>query len=182
MNTLHLDDCLKRNNFTKKIFKGVFAADKIPHRKVIKPIAFVINTQNSFESGEHWLGVYITPKILELFDSGGRNFNQHYYLNQLRKYHSTKKFVYNNKQIQSLQSDLCGEFVCLFILAKSREISSKKFISYFNFKNLSDNNYLVLSEFKKYFDCNKIVCSNKFKKINNKRVQICINLRKTFLQ
>jgi hypothetical protein len=126
------------------------------------------------------LAVYITPEKFELFDSGGRDFKHHYHLNRLRKYHSTKKFLYNNRQIQGLQSDLCGEFVCLFILAKSKNKSTKNFVAHFNAKNLNDNSFLVLRLFKKYFDCNKIVCSNKYKIINRKKVQICLNLRNTF--
>lgn len=179
MNTIQLDECLRKNKFTKKIFQGVYAADKIPHRKIIKEVFYVINTQNSFNQGEHWLGVYITPRIVELFDSGGRHFKQHYYISQLLKYHSHKKFLYNKKSIQGLDSDLCGEFVCLFGLAKSKKITTKKFTTFFNARNLNDNNYLVLGLFKKYFSCSKIVCNNKFKKVGNKKIQICKNLKDT---
>lgn len=180
MNTLQIDQCLRGNAFTRKIFKGVFAANKIPHQKIIKPVIYVINTQNSYEQGEHWLGVYITPKLIELFDSGGRDFKNHKYLQQLKDYHSTKKFVCNKKQIQGFESSLCGEFVCLFSLIKAKNKPTKKFISYFNCKNLNENDILVLDLFKKYFNCTNIVCSNKFKKINNRKVQICKNLRNIF--
>ena len=125
--------------------------------------------------------MYINNHTIELFDSGGRSFIKHPYINQLLKYHSDKKFVYNKKQIQAIESDLCGQFCCLFALIKAKHKQTHKFISYFNLKkNLKDNNYLVLSLFKKHFNCTKIICGkNSFKKIAGKKVQICVNLGNT---
>lgn len=178
MNTLQLYTCLKNNKFTKKNFKGVFAADQVPLQKITKPVFYVVNTDASSLSGSHWIGIFITSRTLEVFDSGGRSFRKHYYLKKLWKHHSTKKFLYNNKQIQGFNSDLCGEFTALYGLIKAKNVSTKKFISYFNAKNINHNNYLVLSLFKKHFNCTKIVCSkNSFKKINNRKIQICRNLR-----
>lgn len=177
MNTIQIEKCMRQNKFTKNIFKGVFPADKIPHQKIIKPVLYIINTHNSSKPGEHWLAVYITANKIELFDTGGRELKNHIYLKKLREYHSNKKFAFNRKQVQSFSSDLCGEFVCLYGLIKSKNISTIKFIRYFNSKNLNNNNFLVLDLFKKYFNCTNIVCKKKFIKIKNKKVQVCSALR-----
>lgn len=161
MNTLELDKCLKQNKCTRKIYGGTFAADLIPLQRKIKPIFYVVNTQPSSQSGEHWLGVYITSSVLELFDSGGRSFETYPHIEKFIKFHSNKKFKFNSTQIQAFDSDLCGQFVCLFALSKCKNISTKKFISCFNINyRLNDNNFIVLKLFKKYFNCIKQICVN----------------------
>lgn len=177
MNTLELDRCLKNNKYTKKIYKGTFAADLIPYKKHTKSNFLVINDEPSNLSGSHWIGIYITDNTLELFDTGGRSFLHNTYIRKFIKFHSNKKFVYNKNQIQHLESDLCGQFVCLFGLAKAKNISFKKFLSIFTFKNLKNNNFIVLNIFKNHFDCIKIVCGNRFKNINNYKIQICNKLK-----
>lgn len=170
----------EKKKFTSKIFKGVYACNQIPHKKIKESTLYVVNLQTSDNVGDHWVSIFLTPNQFELFDSGGRLLVDHVYLNHLKMFHSDKKFKYNPKQIQGYRSDLCGEFVCLFAIAKATSISTKKFVDVFNAKNLDDNDYLVLRYFKKYFNCTKIKCSNRFKKIGGQIIQLCVNLRDSY--
>ena len=51
MNTLQLKRALERNPFTKKTFRGVFAADELPEIINTFPYGFVANTDPSTEPG-----------------------------------------------------------------------------------------------------------------------------------
>jgi hypothetical protein len=48
---------LKKDAYSRKIFKNVVARDRLP-KKIVYPSANVINTDKSNEPGEHWLAVY----------------------------------------------------------------------------------------------------------------------------
>jgi hypothetical protein len=172
MNTLQIDKCLKQNKHTKKIYRGTFAIDQVPLKEIKKPTLFVINLDTSDQNGSHWISIYLTKSIFELFDSGGRLLNQHIYFNYIRKCYNKKKFVYNKTQIQDNSSICCGYFCCMFALAKAKKITTKYFISIFNKKNLIDNDLKISYLFDKYFSCSK-----KYK-FNIKCNQKCIELKK----
>lgn len=177
MNTLEIDKCLKTNKNTKKIYKETFASNEFPLKKFRKKVLFVLNTQPSWMKGEHWVVIYINKKNLEFFDSAGRDLSDFPSFKKILIFYSDKKILSNKIQIQTFSSDICGEISCLFCLAKSRNLKIKEFVNYFNKKNLYDNNHLVIDYFKKNFNCGKIVCSNNYKNIKNKKIQICTNLR-----
>lgn len=180
MNTLQLNDCLRANKWTQKIYRGTYAADLIPKRKIIKnkPEFYVVNLDDSNLPGSHWIGIYLTATKIEIFDSGGRKLlDQNHYLALFRKYHKEKKFVYNNRQIQAFTSEMCAQFVCLFALAKAKKISLKQFLNCFLFvpKNLKNNDFIATQLFNKYFKCNSDGCIQVCNE--NKCIQVCNNLK-----
>jgi len=187
MNTLQIDECLKQNKFTQKIYRGTFPCDKIPRLEIEGPTLFVANLSDSFHEGSHWIGIYLDSKRIELFDTGGRSLiNHHRHLADFRKFHSNKKFVCNSRRVQGLASDLCGEFVCLFALAKSKHVTTRKFIGLFtsaaatnHHLNLEYNDFIVLDLFKAHFKCAKIYCTQLYRRIGKRQIQICYNLGET---
>ena len=70
MNTQQIDSLLKRDPFSKKIFKKVCALDQI--EQPTSPSAYVINSDPSNKPGEHWVAVYFDKNGKgEYFDSYG---------------------------------------------------------------------------------------------------------------
>lgn len=118
LNSIQLSKILERDNVTSGIFKGVFARDKLPF-KIAYPTCLIFNTDKSDGPGEHWLALYYNK-------SGNCYFYDPYGLppdvyNMKRYLHKTsKRWTWNSKQQQSLDSNLCGYFCVLFLLFKAR--------------------------------------------------------------
>jgi len=135
MNTLQIEELLKSDPWTKKIFKGVFARDQLP--KIIYPSAYIVNTQPIAEPGEHWIAIYFDEnKNGECFDSYGLP-PQVYGLDAFMDRNS-KRWTYNQKTLQSLFSATCGHYCIYFILFRSRGHSMQSITSRFS-KNLTEN-------------------------------------------
>ncbi|GFS72859.1 uncharacterized protein NPIL_3791 [Nephila pilipes] len=98
------------------VFKGVFAADKIPDMCLYEKAACVINTDVSTGRGEHWLLFYYEDGKLEFFDSFGRSpedFNDY-----ISNY--VKRFTYetNPIKLQSDESEVCGHYCICYCLLR----------------------------------------------------------------
>ena len=55
----------------EKNFIGVFALDKLPKKKVNRPVSMIINNEVSGEKGEHWVSLVMLKKQAYYFDSFG---------------------------------------------------------------------------------------------------------------
>ena len=53
MNTLQIKRALESNSFTKRNFRGVFAADELPKSLDTFPCGFIANTDPSTKPGIH---------------------------------------------------------------------------------------------------------------------------------
>ena len=122
-------------------FKGVFARDKLP-QKLNFPSCFIINTQNSDQSGEHWLAFYYDEKgNAEFFDSYGNHpsyFDLESYLNN-----TSKNWTWNKKQLQSFNSPLCGYYCSLYLLYKNLNFDLQYFLKKFS-NNFNVNDLVLL--------------------------------------
>ena len=56
MNTVHIEQLLKNDPYTERVFKGAFARDQLS--KVVYPSAYVVNTRPISQPGEHWIAIY----------------------------------------------------------------------------------------------------------------------------
>lgn len=151
MNTLDIHLTLKNNEYTKKIYHGTYAANHLPRIQIKKPTLMIMNLSNSNTPGSHWVALYLTPKIFELFDSGGRKLENHHELTRFRQYHKNKKFLHNKIQVQSNFTSTCGHFCCIFALIKAKNISTKRFLNIFRNKKLIENDKKVFNLFNKHF-------------------------------
>lgn len=173
MNTLELETCLKQNRFTKKFFKGVFAADQLP----ISPLnssrksILVANTAISSHPGLHWTCFVLTPRKVEFFDSGGASYNSNKYFKKFIKINSRNKFVYYNKlAIQSKHSNICGQYCALYALYRAKCKSTSFFNSKFNNASKIRNDMLSISMFNKNFKMPRV---NLKKCKKNRCIQLC---------
>ena len=140
MNTKNIFDFFENDSISNKHFIGVFARDELP-KKINGLASFIVNTDNSNKSGEHWLSFYFDEDgVCYFFDPLG--FSPKYNNFEIFIKQNCKKYFYNDQRIQSLFSTNCGYFCCLFIYKKSRNYSFEKFLNLF-FKDCNLNENLI---------------------------------------
>ena len=147
MNNFQLNEILIKDNFTKKIFMGALALDKLP-KKIKYPSCLIINNQKSHQKGEHWLAVYYnSKKKATFFDSYGFSPTKYHLNSFIQKTSNT--IEYNKMQIQSIFSPYCGLYCVLFLLFLARGKSLDYFLKLFK-KNTLLNDKLIEKMIKKY--------------------------------
>ena len=109
MNGSQIEHYLKR--YCGDVFMGVFLSDKLP-RFITKPTLLVCNTDVSYLPGEHWIAIFIDSNGRgEFFDSFGREPGEPFFsfMNEQCRF-----WIYNDRQLQSVISSVCGHYVCYF--------------------------------------------------------------------
>jgi len=118
MDGLTLDRALKKCNVTEPYYRGVYSIDTVP--PVVKyPGFIVVNTDLSSNAGKHWLiFFYVTRDSIEIFDSLGQSpYAYGLYMKRFIVNNPRVHFIYVNKRLQSLKSNVCGAH-CLFFAYK----------------------------------------------------------------
>jgi hypothetical protein len=132
MRTNELEQALNWNVHTRGVSGGVFAQDEvqasIPKRK---NVAFIINTDPSTESGEHWVVFYFTREEVYYFDSYGNPPEHKRFLKLIKK---RKKASFFHKRVQG-RGTMCGEYCLYFILAMQGHANMKVFGNELNFND-----------------------------------------------
>lgn len=170
MNTLEIYKALSSQKCTKKIFRGVFALDKIPLKIMPRPSLLIINTDKSNKPGQHWIAIHIPSRgYAEYFDSYGRPPMQNEFKTFLKR--NTKKYRYNRIQLQSPTSDYCGMYACMFLLYKCCGKSLLNFTNNFASHDLWTNDAKISKCFTQVFLRNKNSTTTRKK---NKHVQSCL--------
>lgn len=132
---LRSDPCIQR------IFKGVYAYDKLPTSIPAYPAAYIINTAPSNTPGEHWVCVYFeSENRSEYFDSYGMYpFGEIY---AFAKRNANKVF-YNKKWLQSPDSVVCGAYCIYFLHFRVRGYNILDIINHFEEYNWVGNDKIV---------------------------------------
>jgi hypothetical protein len=108
------------------LFRGVYSSDNLPD----KPGLLICNTDPSTKPGEHWISIYVDESSGrgEYFDSFGRMPNEHFKL-----YMDTKCriWTFNERQLQSVVTSLCGYYCCLYCKLKCRGWNMAKIVNLF---------------------------------------------------
>lgn len=105
-------------------FLGVFAADKVPLiRDNYLPIFFIVNIDESFSPGSHWIAVRLDSRSLEIFDSLGFSSNRwktfpNLLLDFFKRYNNSHSFRISPR-LQSDNSYSCGLFCIYFCIARN---------------------------------------------------------------
>jgi len=98
-------------------FVGVFSKDMLP--SILKPNAsYIVNIENYFDgNGTHWVCIYNDPKSkdVEYFDSFGLSPPD-----LVRRFLDTvsKGIVYNDVDIQRIDSMMCGYYCCYYVIKR----------------------------------------------------------------
>ena len=130
-------------------FLGVFAADQLDNLEEEQTGVLICNTEPSYQSGRHWVGLCITKYSVIYFDSLNTNFFKSNHIKKmLNKF--KKPFLKNNIQIQANNSDKCGIHSLVFCYIMSRKNSKKTFMRFldsFSSHKVSQREKLSLNYF-----------------------------------
>lgn len=166
MNNIQITCCLKTNAHTKNLFKGVYSSDVFANLKIDDGIC-VVNSDVSSQPGQHWICIYINKNTIELFDSSGKILFPKSYLQTFLNNNKNKEVKFNNQSIQNPDSDLCGQYCCLFALYKAKKKSFESFLNLFDKQNHIENDKLVITLFAKNFINLDVNCFQKCNCLKN---------------
>ena len=112
-----------------KLFAGLFTDKQLKNINILKhPISIVVLIKN------HWIAIYISSKIIILFDSLSQIFHDDYVnIRHFLQKHSIDKQIITSPVLQSSNSDICGLYVIYFV----NEIHNNSFCDLM--KPFSDN-------------------------------------------
>ena len=146
MKTYEIENILSKVIPTSRTrFLGVFALDQIPQidNSFSFPLCFVSNTHPSTKPGEHWVALfYLSPDSLEFFDSYG--------LPPAVYGFSLDPRVYNHRTLQSLNSNVCGQYCIFYLYHRSRGKSLSRILNSFSTRDLAWNDKSVARFISKY--------------------------------
>ena len=111
MNTRQINAILQRDCMTKHLYHGEFPMDQLP---TLQPGAYIINSDDHDEPGEHWFAVF-NDKCVEYFDSYGLEPLDDRLFDFLGD-----NYVYNATYLQQLFSNACGFYCVYYILHRAR--------------------------------------------------------------
>ena len=127
MNTNDIQKALSSDLIVK--FGGVMARDKFLN--VTQPGLYVVNTDYSFQPGEHWVAIALNHNSSSTyFDSYG--FPPTMYpdiYNTIVANTKNGKILWNKIRLQGPLSTVCGDYCVLFCLLYARGWSSQDFSS-----------------------------------------------------
>ena len=124
-------------------FIGVFSQDQLSNLFITSfPACLVVNLDLSTQSGSHWIGLYISDNLVEIYDSLGMSpdywaYKPKYLLKFLKKFSFTHRIL-STPVLQQPTSNACG-FYCIFFLLYRKFASFNQLLSLF-----SDN--LILND------------------------------------
>ena len=163
MNTIQLYKMLKSNINTKKLLMGIYASNRLPQKIKKRPCLVIVNTDPDTEPSEHWVVMYFSRNgLAEYFDSFGMppsNNNLALFLTN-----NCKKIIFNNKRIQSLFSNKCGQYCLVYSYFKGKNKSLRYFLSFFD--KYFENNDLKVCRMLSYFFCTTAYKTNRNEKEN----------------
>lgn len=117
---------LNAQPLTNKVFRDVVPADRIPGRKNQWGI-YVVNTQPSYNQGEHWITIEYAPEYTYYFDPYGLPPTKTI-LRHLEKTRTKKPILYSNVRIQG-QRQTCGYYSIYHTLTRTTHLYSMNVFS-----------------------------------------------------
>jgi hypothetical protein len=131
MNTSDIVQILRKDNCVKHKFRGIFSADQIP--SVLLEGAYIVNTDESWLPGKHWVSFYKEGGKVEYFDSYG--------FKPLSKFENAlgENLHYNAEQIQSYFTTVCGQHCIYFLHERCSNKSMIEIINQFTENHLQND-------------------------------------------
>ena len=153
MDTIQINEILRRCTETKQFYMGCYPCDQIPMIDKY-PTSLVLNLEPINSIGSHWVAlVFDNPFHVYYFDSMGEAPNSciDNRLNEIEKKHC---ITFNKKPIQPLSSHFCGLYCLCFIHFMSVNINNFDafdcFLKLFS-KNVVNNDKIVYKYVKHMF-------------------------------
>jgi hypothetical protein len=127
---------------------GGFGYPDFPIAVNKKPALFFLNTDFSFNPGEHWCVVYFVDDVCEFFDPYGLG-PEHYNLDTLIDGHCLTR-VNNQKRVQGFDEKTCGHHCLFFSLHRCRGISFHEIMTKHYSSDVDENDKLVFDFMKRF--------------------------------
>ena len=143
----------------------VCAANRLPNA-ISTPCGIVVNTDPDSKPGTHWVAIYIDRfRNCEYFDSYGLPP----FVNHHKKFlHTTSsKLIHNTREMQSLHSNVCGQYCLLYLYFRAHSRSLLDFQRLFSNNTLRNDEILKA----KYQTCFKRVSCGK--NVSHSKIQAC---------
>ena len=130
-------------------FAGVFAANELT--TIANGELAIINCCSRHLPGIHWLAICQLPKKeLEFFDS----FGKYPLVYRDLMLPEEQKIVFNNRQLQSLTSEVCGYYTLYYCYYRARNWTLKEIVNSFSYFDYIGNDYFVYDSVCKLFNLN----------------------------
>ena len=159
-----IDHILRKHPSIGGKFGGVFACDELPKNNYLnKDLFYVVNTDASHLSGQHWLAVYINSNGRnELFDSyGNMQFPPKKEIQQFLNY---TDYIYSLSQLQHNLSTVCGQYCVFYIWQRSKGKSLSEIVNLFQKEDFLANDVIVNSAVEQEFNIDEQVINHSFLK------------------
>lgn len=152
MNTLDIERAMRSRTQTGAAFGGVFAANRLPIEIHVRPSFVVVNFDEDNLPGSHWACFFLPahPRGVEFFCSMGQAPTHPRFAAFAARNGGIT--LWNAHQLQSEESDVCGEYVCTYALHRSLGQCLPSFTRLFG-NNRKVNDKFVLELFNLNFTC-----------------------------
>ena len=136
MNSIGETTNIQLMDYAKKLNLEIKVISKDQIKENLTNGNYIINLNNSYEKGSHWVGCIITNSTIYYFDSFG--------VEPLKEIIRIKKHIlYNTYYIQDLKEKSCGYYALIFCYyLPLLNYDYKKFLSIF-LQNKTDNKIIL---------------------------------------
>ena len=122
-------------------FNGVYSRDNLPNK--LKDGVYVINLDEHFDIGTHWIALYILNDNVPYFDS----FGVEHIPKEIKKFIDKSTIVTSIFRIQAYDSVMCGYFCIGFIDFMLESKSLTDFTNLFSPSDFKKNDDIILNYF-----------------------------------
>ena len=122
-------------------YNGVYSRDNLPKTK---NGAFIINLDEHYDTGTHWVALWVNNNNVNYFNS----FGVEHFPKEIKKFINNKNIITNIFRIQAYGSIMCGYFCIGFI---DSMLAGKKLTDYTNLffpYDFKKNDNIILNYFK----------------------------------
>ena len=121
-------------------FNGVYSRDNLPK---IKYGAYVINLDEYFDIGTHWVSLYVHNNKVTYFDS----FGVEHIPKEIKTFINSENIKTNIFRIQAYDSTMCGYFCIGFIYFMLKRKTLTEYTNLFSPNNFEKNDDIILNYF-----------------------------------
>lgn len=147
LTTQQLDRAFRSNEWTSRIYRGVYPVDLLPRYRPARPCFIVVNLDDSNKRGRHWTLVFFPLQgPCFLFDSFGQSAESENLLSAFLG----NKYRFNRTKLQHEDSKSCGYFVLAVGLLLARGVQPENLSNFFSRKT-SENDRVLQQMVRKNF-------------------------------
>jgi hypothetical protein len=150
MDNTQLRLLLETHPITKRYFVCVAARN---HLKLFKPRKnglYIVNLSESHQQGTHWILISFLREPLYFCSSGSPPIHPEFY--EFFSKAGCQKFYYNKEKLQSVGSNVCGAWVCVFSVLLASGFSLEDIRRKYFLQDTKFNDRKIVVLFRKFFD------------------------------